>query len=65
MPPVKVKGKKDPVRIFAVINFAPGSKGPYPGPQTLTDLRGLLLIAPPELSRIDINAEEKKYDLDQ
>jgi adenylate cyclase len=63
MPPVKVKGKKDPVRIFAVINFAPGAKGPYAGPQTLADLRTLLDIRPPDLSRVDLDAEEKKYEL--
>jgi adenylate cyclase len=63
MPPVKVKGKKDPVRIFAVINVAPGAKGPYPGPQSLPELRALLGIAPPDLSQVDFDAEEKKYEL--
>jgi adenylate cyclase len=63
MPPVKVKGKKDPVRIFAVINFAPGPLGPCPGPQTLAELRALLGITPPDLSRVDLDAEEKKYEL--
>jgi hypothetical protein len=64
IPPVKVKDKKDPVRIFAVINFAPGAKGPYPGPQSLSELRGLLLIPPPDLSRVNLESKEKKYDLD-
>jgi adenylate cyclase len=63
MPPVKVKGKKDALRMFAVINLAPGAKGPYPGPQTLAELRGLLGIPPPDISRVDLNAEEKKYDI--
>jgi adenylate cyclase len=51
LPPVRVKGKKEPARIFAVINFAPGPKGPFPGPRTLTELRSLLGIAPPDISR--------------
>jgi adenylate cyclase len=66
MPPVRVKGKKETVRIFAVINIVPGSKGPCPGPQTLAELRSLLGIVPPDLSRAvsGRDAEEKKYDLD-
>jgi adenylate cyclase len=63
MPPVKVKGKKEPIRIFAVINFAPGPRGPYPGPQTLAELRALLGIVPPDLSAAGSGGEEKKYEL--
>jgi adenylate cyclase len=63
MPPVKVKGKREPVRIFAVINLAPGAKGPYPGPRTLAELRRALGIAAPDLSLADLGAEEKKYTL--
>ena len=63
MPPVKVKGKKEALRIFAVINFAPNSKGPRPGPQTIGQLRSLLGIPEPDFSRVDPDAEEKKYEL--
>jgi adenylate cyclase len=63
MPPVRVKGKREPVRIFAVINYVPGEKGPYQGPQTMAELRSRLGIATPDFSRIDSAAEEKKYEL--
>jgi adenylate cyclase len=59
MPSVSVKGKAKPVRIFAVVNFAGESKGP----QTLNELRSLLGINPPDLSKVDVNADEKKYKI--
>ncbi|MDR1072560.1 MAG: HAMP domain-containing protein [Treponema sp.] len=58
MPPVKVKGKEKPVRLFAVVNFK-GEKGS----QTLADVRNLLGIQPPDLSAVDTGAEEKKYKI--
>ncbi|MDR1390079.1 MAG: HAMP domain-containing protein [Treponema sp.] len=58
MPPVQVKGKEKPVRMFAVINARQAQ-----GPQTLADLRKLLDIVPPDLSKANVNAEEKKYKL--
>jgi adenylate cyclase len=60
MPPVRVKGKEKPVRMFAVINLKAEDA---PGPRTLAELRELLGIAPPDLSKVDVNAEEKKYKL--
>jgi adenylate cyclase len=59
MPPVSVKGKAKPVRIFAVVNFAGEDKGP----QTLNEVRSLLGITPPDLSKVDVNADEKKYKI--
>jgi len=59
MPPVSVKGKAKPVRIFAVVNFA----GEVRGPQTLNEVRTLLGIAPPDLAKVDVNADEKKYKI--
>jgi len=59
MPPVSVKGKAKPVRIFAVVNFAGEDKGP----QTLNEVRSLLGITTPDLSKVDVNADEKKYKI--
>jgi len=59
MPPVTVKGKAKPVRLFAVVNFAE-VKG---GPRTLADVRKILGIEAPELSHVDLDAEEKKYKI--
>jgi adenylate cyclase len=60
MPPVHVKGKEKPVRVFAVVNLL---ETDLPGPRTLAELRELLGIAPPDLSKVDVDAEEKKYKL--
>jgi len=58
MPAVSVKGKEKPVRMFAVVNIKDAS-----GPQTLADVRALLGIAAPDISKVDTNAEEKKYKI--
>jgi len=57
MPPVTVKGKEKPVRVFAVI----GAVGSKTGPKTLDGVRKLLGIAAPDLSQVDVNKNEKKY----
>jgi adenylate cyclase len=44
MPPVKVKGKKKPLRLFAVVNIKNVT-----GPKTLVEVRNLLSIKPPDL----------------
>jgi adenylate cyclase len=59
MPSVTVKGKEKPLRIFAVINHVDNNKGPF----TLTGLRDLLGIEPPEMSKVDVNADETKYKI--
>ncbi|MCL2765863.1 MAG: adenylate/guanylate cyclase domain-containing protein [Treponema sp.] len=59
MPSVTVKGKEKPVRIFAVVN----ATGVDKGPQTMADVRKLLGIKEPKLSKVDLNADEKKYKI--
>jgi adenylate cyclase len=59
MPPVTVKGKEQPVRLFAVINFLDAENGP----KTLEEVRTLLGIPTPDLNKVDTDAEEKKYKI--
>jgi adenylate cyclase len=59
MPPVTVKGKEKPVRIFAVINYAKTKKGP----RSLAKIRRLLGIKPPDFSKIDASADEAKHQI--
>ena len=59
MPSVTVKGKEKPVRIFAVVGFANSDKGP----KNLAAVRNLLGIETPDLEKVDINADEKKYKI--
>jgi adenylate cyclase len=71
MPPVSVKGKEKPVRMFAVINLRSASvdnglsfeNSPVIRLKTLAELRTLLGITPPDLSKVDTGAEEKKYKI--
>jgi len=58
MPPVTVKGKEKPVRMFAVVNMRNAQ-----GPKTLDEVRTLLNITPPDLSKVDTDAEEKKFKI--
>jgi len=59
MPPVTVKGKEKPVRLFAVVNLVNVKFGP----KTLAQVRKLLGIKPPDISKADVNAEERKYKI--
>jgi len=59
MPPVTVKGKEKPVRLFAVVNLIAVTQGP----KTLAEVRKLLGIKPPDISKADVNAEEHKYKI--
>ena len=58
MPPVTVKGKEEPVRVFAVVNFLNAE-----GPKSLEQVRALLDINTPDLRKVDYNAEETKYKI--
>jgi len=61
MPSVRVKGKEKPVRIFAIVNFAGSQKRP----QNMEDLRFLLGIKAPNMATVDVNADEKKYKINE
>jgi adenylate cyclase len=63
MPSVHVKGKAAPVRMFAVVNIKPKSGEAVKGPATLAEVRQLLGIAAPDLSKVDMDGEEKKYKI--
>jgi adenylate cyclase len=59
MPPVTVKGKVKPVRMFAVVNMRDAESGP----RTLAEVRNLLGVAAPDISKVDTDAEEQKYKI--
>ncbi|MDR1596637.1 MAG: HAMP domain-containing protein [Treponema sp.] len=64
MPPVTVKGREKPVRLFAVVNLRVVKDSvEQPSPRTLTELRDMLGIETPDLSTIDVNAEDIKYKI--
>ncbi|MDR2767673.1 MAG: HAMP domain-containing protein [Treponema sp.] len=63
MPPVTVKGKSKPVRLFAVINLKTEPGRRQPCPLTLAEVRADLGIKAPDLDKVDLDAEEKKYKL--
>jgi len=63
MPPVKVKGKEKPVRIFAVINTKDSLQGTDAGPKTLADVRNLMGIPVPGNGKVNTDAEEEKFEI--
>jgi len=66
MPPVTVKGKSKPLRVFALINM-PNEKGipgaGVKGPKNLSQIRKVLGIPTPDFSKVDVNEDEKKYKI--
>jgi len=66
MPPVTVKGKEKPVRLFAVVNFNFTALNKTPDasdPLSLADVRKQLGIKATDISKADVNAEEVKYKI--
>ncbi|MDR1588475.1 MAG: HAMP domain-containing protein [Treponema sp.] len=63
MPSVRVKGKENPVRIFAVINLKVPKGEKQPKPSSLSAVRRLLDIPAPDLHKVDINEEEQKFKI--
>ncbi|MDR1899782.1 MAG: HAMP domain-containing protein [Treponema sp.] len=63
MPPVTVKGKEKPVRLFAVVNIRVRPGKVQPPPASLAELRQLLGLTAPDLGKVDMDEEEKKYKI--
>ena len=66
MPPVMVKGKETPLRMFAVINMPKETNIPgagEKGPVSLAQVREILGIAAPNLEEVNVNEDEKKYKI--
>jgi adenylate cyclase len=63
MPPVTVKGKEKPVRMFAVINLKAPEGTEQKKPVSLSELRRILGIKVSDISKVDVNAEEQKYKI--
>ncbi|MDR1375025.1 MAG: HAMP domain-containing protein [Treponema sp.] len=62
MPSISVKGKEKPVRMFAVVNMRTSGET-VKGPENLAELRRILGTRAPDLGKVDINGEEKKYHI--
>jgi adenylate cyclase len=64
MPGVTVKGKIEPVRMFAVVNLRVNKPGlEQPGPVSLAELREQLGITAPDPGKTNINEAEIKYKI--
>ncbi len=66
MPPVTVKGKEKPIRLFAVVNFNFSAMNISPAasePVTLAQVRKILGIETKDISKANVNAEEIKYKI--
>lgn len=66
MPSVTVKGKEGKCRMFAVINMLnatdiPGC-GPT-GPKSMQEVRAMLGIPTPDYAKVNLDEEEKKYNI--
>jgi len=66
MPPITVKGKEKPIRLFAVVNFNFPAMNINPAasePVTLAQVRKILGIEAKDISKANVNAEELKYKI--
>jgi adenylate cyclase len=63
MPPVSVKGKEKPVRLFAVVNLLAQDAQEQKPPKTLAEVRQLLGIEAVDVNAVNTNEEEKKYKI--
>lgn len=66
MPSVTVKGKEKPVSMYAVINMPKATDIPgagAKGPKSMAEVRQLLGIPTPDYAKVDLDAEEKKYKI--
>ena len=58
MPGVHVKGKTDAIKMFAVVNLTGKSK-----PESLAEVRKIIGTTAPDLSKVNTDDEEKKYNI--
>ena len=58
MPGVHVKGKTDAIKMFAVINLVGRGK-----PETIDDVRKIIGTTAPDLTKVNTDDEEKKYNI--
>ena len=58
MPGVHVKGKTDAIKMFAVINLAGRGR-----PESIDDVRKIIGTVAPDLSKVNTDDEEKKYNI--
>ncbi|MCR4949636.1 MAG: HAMP domain-containing protein [Treponema sp.] len=58
MPGVHVKGKTDAIKMFAVINLVGRGR-----PETIEDVRKIIGTTAPDLSKVNTDDEEKKYNI--
>ena len=58
MPGVHVKGKTDAIKMFAVINLAGKEK-----PSTIEEVRRIIGTTAPDLTKVNTDDEEKKYNI--
>jgi len=66
MPSVSVKGKEDAIRLYAVVNIPSETEIPGAGsrgPTTLKEVRDMLGLPVPDYQKVDLDAEERKYTI--
>ena len=67
MPSVHVKGKSAPIKMYAVVNMPKAKNIPGAGengPKSLDEVRTLLGIPKPDLTKVDADAKEEKFKID-